>query len=190
MVAVEVETTVRRVIEIDDEHRDSLAVLNLAVVRQHAGYNDEFGEVVRCSARIVGKGAAHTVETESLDPVAVLPLDLEERHTVLRWMLAEWTAYSNQKFNLVDVPAEQRDDHDASMREHGFTSQVEDAFWFRQVTQYFKRAELQGVDSLQGRQALMKGLMTLFDCCACMVRVHGLPPAPGVPTGEIAEWTP
>lgn len=119
-----------------------------------------------------------------------LPLDLEERRTVLRWMLAEWNTYSNAKFNLVDVPAEQRDDHDRSMREHGFTSQVDDAFWFRQVTQYFKRAELFGVDTPQGRQAMMKGLMTLFDCCACMVRVHGDPPAPGVSSGDIREWEP
>jgi hypothetical protein len=114
-------------------------------------------------------------------------LQLPERRMVLEWMLSEWD-YSNKKFNLVDIPAEQRDDHDASMREHGFSDEDSEAFWWRQVTQYFVRAKLFGVDTPQGKQALLKSLMTLFDCCACMIRVHGIPPEPGHSSGEIHDW--
>lgn len=116
----------------------------------------------------------------------IADLGLEERATVMRWMLAEW-GYANAKFGLLE-DCDQRHGHDESMRRHGFTSELSEAFWFRQVTQYFKRAELMGVDSLPGRQALMKSLMTLFDACSSMIRVHGLPPEPGHPSGEVHLW--
>lgn len=125
------------------------------------------------------------------DEVKALPLYLEERQLVLEWMLREWETYSNEKFGLVAQPEQQRNDHDESMRQDGFRHL---GFWLRQVTQYFSRAQLFGIGEPSsarpdaGQQALLKSLMTLFDCCACMIRVHGLPPEPGVPSGELKEW--
>jgi hypothetical protein len=125
--------------------------------------------------------------------VARIALDLPEffesnpeRMQVLRWLVGEALAYSNDKWGFSGTTGP--DDHEASMKAHGFDKDDPASFWFRQVTQYFGRASLMGVDSPQGRQALMKGLMTLFDCCACMIRQHELPPQPGHPSGTLVAW--
>lgn len=111
---------------------------------------------------------------------------IAERRIVLDWIRQEQLKYANDKFGF--TAGGPVDDHDESMRKHGFSSKDPEAFWFRQVTQYFTRAEIFGVDTPKGQQALLKGLVTLFDCCACMVRIYGLPPAPGHTSGEIEEW--
>ena len=113
---------------------------------------------------------------------------MPERYLVLRWMVDEWKAYAGEKFGSVSKRQEQG--HDENMDLHGFGR---DSFFIRQITNYWDRAALYGVSSQApmasaGRQAAMKTLTTLVDGLACMVRVHGLPPEPGHPSGELKEW--
>ena len=58
------------------------------------------------------------------------------------------------------------------------------------VDQYLDRAVVFGLDVPQGRQALMKALMTLQRFAEAAVRNYGLLPVPGVPSGEIMMPTP
>lgn len=116
-----------------------------------------------------------------------------EREIVLEWMIGEWLRYSNPKWGFTGTDGP--DDHEESMREDGFRH--DRGFWNRQVVQYLDRAHLYSVGDQElgesvapekGRQAAMKSLMTLFDGAACMIRQHGLPPAPGQTSGDTEEW--
>lgn len=128
----------------------------------------------------------HEVDGLNFDKLLKFLDDNPERDDVLQWLVGEANEYSTGKFGLAG--SGERAAAEDSMATHGFTDDDPEAFWFRQVTQYFYRAKLTGVATPAGRQALMKSLMTLLDCCACMVRQHGLPPEPGHPSGEVRTW--
>lgn len=53
---------------------------------------------------------------------------------------------------------------------------------------YLKRAQLFGVDTPQGRQALGKAVVTLTHYLETIVEYHGGMPEPGHSTGEILPW--
>lgn len=53
------------------------------------------------------------------------------------------------------------------------------------VTQYMHRAEVLGLGTLAGRQALMKALGTMIGVVESMYRVYGLPPQGGLPSGDL-----
>jgi hypothetical protein len=59
-----------------------------------------------------------------------------------------------------------------------------DGWWWRQLTNYYHRALILGINSPQGRQALAKFIATGCGLLESVVRVHGALPAPGVPSGE------
>lgn len=107
-----------------------------------------------------------------------------ERAEVFDWLLLEWDAYADSKWD------DARESHEKSMREDGWQHH---GFWNRQVNQYFDRAGLEtgvGLSELPGlRQASMKALTTLVDGLACMIRHHGLPPRPGQPSGDVEPWS-
>ncbi len=117
--------------------------------------------------------------------------DLPERELVLRWLLEEQQTYANQKFQKLNPDDQQQMDHRAEMLKDGFDR---NSFWRRQTLQYADRVAIFGVGNEgsarpdAGKQALFKMLTTLFDACACVVRVHGLPPAPGQTSGDIEPW--
>lgn len=98
-----------------------------------------------------------------------------ERRIVLEWILEEWDTYASPKF--VDQRNE-TDEKEISMREDGWEH---GGFWNRQVNQYLDRSGHYGIDesSERAKQAAMKAATTLLDGLACMIRNHGLPPAPG-----------
>jgi hypothetical protein len=118
-----------------------------------------------------------------------------ERMIVLSWLVSEANHYSNEKFFGRNTDQKgPGDDHDALVAESGLRR---DGFWFGQVLQYADRAGLYGVGEAEsaaperGRQAMMKMLITAFDCAACLIRVHGLPPEPGhSSTDDLVEWKP
>lgn len=109
----------------------------------------------------------------------------EDRRVVLSWVALEMEHYSNQKFD------DQRDGHDADIKAHGFNQDPE-AFWMRQVAQYWDRVRLynllgdEGTEcQLKAKQALLKSLVTLVDACACMYRaIDGPMPEPGHNSSE------
>lgn len=98
-----------------------------------------------------------------------------ERAHVLQWLKDEWDKYANKKFEETDIG-------DKWMEETGFSFSGD---WQRQITQYWTRANALGLDSPAGRQAMLKSITTLIDCCASMERVYGPPPLPGYASGEI-----
>lgn len=110
-----------------------------------------------------------------------------ERLAVLEWVVAEWNAYVSTKF---DDGLMRRATNDEWMKATGWKT---DGEWCRQVFQYAARAGMFGVGEegsevpMKGRQAAMKMATTLLDGLGHMMKVHGLPPAPG-PSGEISEW--
>lgn len=58
------------------------------------------------------------------------------------------------------------------------------------ILNYLKRAELFGMHTPQGKQAMGKLIVTCTAYLERAVMLHGPMPKPGVPSGEIQEWHP
>jgi hypothetical protein len=102
----------------------------------------------------------------------------EAHEHFMKWVDQE-RQYAAEKFRG------QRDGHDEQMVKDGFSN---DSFWQNQVTQYFWRANVLGLDNPSGRQALAKAYMTLGGAVESMIRSYGPLPEPGHPSGEVREW--
>lgn len=98
---------------------------------------------------------------------------------VQTWIHAERLIYANHKWLYNE---ENRKTIKAQMADHGI--EIE---WMNFITNYLKRAELFGVDTLQGRQALGKAAVTILHCLETAVELFGAMPRPGYPSGEIVE---
>jgi hypothetical protein len=61
-------------------------------------------------------------------------------------------------------------------------------WWDRQLSMYFHRAKVLGLDLPNGRQALAKYVATACGLLESVVRVHGSLPAPGASSGHIEEF--
>ncbi len=94
--------------------------------------------------------------------------------TVAEWLEAEW-GYQMTKFTLDEIDA---------------TTRAGEDDWSWRLNQYLHRAQLLGLENSMGRQALAKYVATAVGMLDSVQRVHGPLPAPGVPSGEISEWTP
>lgn len=104
-----------------------------------------------------------------------------ERLIVLKWLEGEWP-YSDKKWS----PALREEADEDLSGNPGFV----DGRWPFFIGQYLHRVGmLGGMSTPRGRQALMKTLNTVLPACESMVRVFGSPPAPGINSGEIREWT-
>lgn len=57
--------------------------------------------------------------------------------------------------------------------------------WMNFHLNYLKRADLFGLDTTQGRQAMAKCIVSLMHCLETAIEEFGPLPAPGVPSGEI-----
>lgn len=102
----------------------------------------------------------------------------KERKQSMEWLRDEWARYADPKFD------EDRPLHDVEMRREGVQR---GCFWSEQVLQYVHRADILGLDTPRGRQALIKGLAAYHGMVESMYRVYGEPPKPGYPSGEIHE---
>lgn len=100
------------------------------------------------------------------------------RKRVLEWIFQEWEKYADARNDA----NEGRETFDKHMLEEGVGSE---SVWFNTIAMYMHRAHLFGLETPQGRQAMMKAAATMVDCAASMVRVYGDPPTPGYPSGEI-----
>lgn len=106
-----------------------------------------------------------------------------ERVIVLTWLQRELEEYADAKFNENDTwTAQQADDV------HTRDGVGGDSWWLRQIEQYLGRADVQGLDTLGGRQALFKACTTMLGLLESTVRVYGPPPRPGVPSGTVDPW--
>lgn len=101
------------------------------------------------------------------------------RQHVAAWVLDERTRYADVKY------AEDGDNRAALIKA------MEDGDWERWTNflgNYIKRAELFGLDTLSGRQALGKAIVTGLHFLETAVQVHGPMPRPGKPSGEVEPW--
>lgn len=53
---------------------------------------------------------------------------------------------------------------------------------------YMRRAEIQGLDTPQGRQQMGKAIVTMLHMLETAILVYEPMPKPGVPSGEIHDW--
>ncbi len=115
-----------------------------------------------------------------------------ERRHLYEWVTLE-EVYVEKKFGS------QRGSHDETLMLTDLS-----AFWTRQIVQYLDRAELflggyhrscldkEEPDTklkLAAQQAMAKCMMTSKGLVESSIRVFGPLPLPGVPSGEIKEWS-
>lgn len=99
------------------------------------------------------------------------------RRRVAEWLRAERRLYSDPKWH--------EGDNEADAIGHMETNQE---WWFNYVNRYLNQAALQGLDTIQGRQAAAKAVVTATAMLETAVLVYGDLPKPGVTSGEITEW--
>ena len=97
---------------------------------------------------------------------------------LLAWIATEREVHASSKYG---------EDKDARL---GLVADMEshphiDGEWDVFIGNYLRRAQLFGLDTPQGRQALGKTVVTLMHCLETAVDVFGPMPAPGVPSGVI-----
>jgi len=102
--------------------------------------------------------------------------DRRERKRVLEWIRDEWAGYADARNR------EQLTQVLQLMKDEGVGK---GSWWFMVTMGYLDRAEKFGLETPQGRQAVMKATATMVDLAATMIRAYGLPPLPGYPSGEI-----
>lgn len=97
------------------------------------------------------------------------------RNDLLNWIKAERENYADQKWS-----GENRERLVKAMEDEGFGD-----IWRDFILNYLKRAELFGLDTLQGRQAMGKAIVTMLHCLETAIEIYGTMPQPGFPSGEI-----
>jgi hypothetical protein len=105
---------------------------------------------------------------------------MSTRQSLLDWIATERALYADVKY-AADGP--NRAALIADLRDHPHIDGEWDVF----IGNYLRRAQLFGVDSLPGRQALGKTIVTLMHCLETAIEAHGPMPVPGVPSGEIVS---
>ncbi len=108
---------------------------------------------------------------------------LAVRRTIIRRLVRKWVAderhlYADQKW------------HEGSNEAHAIQRMAtnDQQWWFDYIERYLNQARLQGLDSIQGRQALGKAIITCYSTLETSCLVYGPLPEPGVPSGEINKW--
>jgi hypothetical protein len=105
---------------------------------------------------------------------------LAARMNVAEWIGTERREYADIKY--ADTEAR----HKLILETQNFGLGGE---WMVFAGGYLKRAELQGLDTARGRQALGKAIVTLTHALETAVQYHGPMPKPGVSsTDDLQEW--
>lgn len=110
--------------------------------------------------------AAHRLELRSA------PREAFARE-VFSWLVRE------RNYQLAKFGTELDDKHTL---EEGLTP---NGWWDHQLSMYFHRARVLGLENINGRQALAKYVATSCGMLESVVRVHGHLPAPAAPSGEL-----
>lgn len=110
-----------------------------------------------------------TIETPS-SPEAEPTTEFEY---VIQWLRGEYPYQYGRKFA--------HDENDRLVSEEGHR---EGTFWNQQLTNYWYRSQILGLDTINGRQAFAKFIATTIGLMESAVRVYGPLPTPGVTSGE------
>lgn len=103
-------------------------------------------------------------------------LDNQAAAEVFAWLRGE-RAYQLGKFGI------ESDD------KHTRIGLGEESWWWRQLTNYYHRASVLGLNTPVGRQALAKFVATACGLLESAVRLYGPLPRPGVPSGDNLDST-
>ena len=106
----------------------------------------------------------------------------EARNYLLAWLFSERAFYSDVKYRDGDYNRQFLID---AMRDEPFS---DGSKWLDFIGNYMKRAQLFGLDTPIGRQALGKTLVTIQHCLETAIMIYGPMPEPGYPSGEIRKW--
>lgn len=104
------------------------------------------------------------------------------RLNVGSWIAVERREYADAKYG---EDTEARHKLKIDMQNYGLAY---DGEWYTFISNYLRRAQLIGVDTMAGRQLLGKLAVTILHALETAVEVHGPMPKPGVPSGEVEEW--
>lgn len=124
---------------------------------------------------LMARGWASTRVAEYLPPLicdSVPRLGTSAASQAFDWLVRE-RAYQVRKFGT------ELDD------QHTREGLDDDGWWWRQLTSYYHRARVLGLQTGVGRQALAKFAATACGLLESVVRVHGPLPPPGVPSGQV-----
>lgn len=100
---------------------------------------------------------------------------------LLEWILRERDRYADVKYDEND------ENHRRLVSDMCNLGISEDSDHWGFITNYLKRAQILGLDTLPGRQALGKTIVTLMHTLERAISVHGAMPQPGFPSGEIHQ---
>lgn len=116
--------------------------------------------------------------SDSFVPSDIKLIDLAVRMRNLAWLQRERSQYADQKYEpgSPNYIARLED-----LRTNGLGGSTEMTF----LTNYLKRAEILGIDTLAGKQAYGKFVVTAIAIMDRIVMVHGDLPEAGHPSGEI-----
>lgn len=97
---------------------------------------------------------------------------------IVKWLHDE-REYQTNKFDYT----EQDDTHTRDFL-NGLVLTSGELFWDRQINTYIHRAQVLGIDTPAGRQAVLKAAATTVAFAESVVRMYGIVPEPGVTSGE------
>src|SRR4051812_20633638 len=107
----------------------------------------------------------------------------EHFNRVLEWLIRERTEYQQTKFDY----GKWDDDSTKAFDKQKYP--YDKMKWILQIENYLYRAYTLGIDTAGGRQALAKAAATVVAMTESAMRVYGDLPEPGVPSGELREWS-
>jgi hypothetical protein len=125
------------------------------------------------------------------DPTKHLDLSDPANAASLRLHVDIWVKQERKHYADVKYAEDQKGRQDLISDTTNFPNfdGPEGTTWITFLTNYLGRAQRFGVNTPQGRQQLGKLIATATHCLETAVMVHGRLPKPGVPSGEIEEWT-
>lgn len=129
-----------------------------------------FGDVVTPPPALPPMPAPPTRAPTPINPA------MAARLAVAQWVARERVEYADVKYA-----------EDSANREMLIQAMADKDFmrWLDFLNNYIRRAELFGLDTLQGRQALGKAAVTALHTLETAVMVHGPMPEPGVASGDL-----
>lgn len=107
-------------------------------------------------------------------------MSLDAREHLREWLQIERTEYADKKYNYNEGGQQFLLD---ALRNEGLGDT-----WMNFILNYLKRAELQGIQTPQGRQQLGKTIVTLMSCLEKSIEIYGPMPKPGINSGVIEVW--
>jgi hypothetical protein len=146
-----------------------------------------FGRCRECGRWIglVGSSSDRLTHHTPTSEVAPNPHRYRNVRLAARMNVATWLGTERREYADVKYAEDGESRLKLEMQNFGLS---EDGEWWVFITNYLKRAQLLGLDTTGGRQAMGKCIVTMMHALETSVEVFGELPKPGVPSGTIEKW--